>query len=380
MDVGAPPAAASAPKSRTAGRGAAPARPAPSGDRITRLGAVDALRGVAALAVCWFHLTGSAGPTAAAVRSSGHYGWLGVEVFFVISGFVIPIALWRSCYAVTDFWRFFAKRVVRVDPPYLIAIGVAVGVGWLAARVPGIHAEFTPPSATRLLLHLGYAVPFVAGATWLTPVYWTLAIEFQYYVIVGLAYPLFAHRREGVALAAVGGLLAASVLLPNKNFFPAFAALFVIGIYGFRYRVGLTRRGVLLAVVSVSLAFCGATRGLPEAIAGGVAIATILVWRGPIPRPVLWLGGVSYSLYLLHWPVGITAVAAAHRLLHLDRASVAGSLVARLIGAAASVGAAWAFSRLVEWPSQRAAGRIRYRVRDDAHRGRTTPDPKPHMA
>ena len=58
-----------------------------------RLPTLDALRGVASLAVMWFHFTLQPYLSNDAIRRSGKYGWLGVEVFFVVSGFVIPYTM-----------------------------------------------------------------------------------------------------------------------------------------------------------------------------------------------------------------------------------------------------------------------------------------------
>jgi peptidoglycan/LPS O-acetylase OafA/YrhL len=73
-----------------------------------RLPVLDMLRGIASFAVCWFHLTNGnvAFLPAGILKSSGAYGWLGVEVFFVISGFVIPYALERSRYGINDCGTF----------------------------------------------------------------------------------------------------------------------------------------------------------------------------------------------------------------------------------------------------------------------------------
>src|SRR6266496_2565885 len=60
-----------------------------------RVEIVHCLRGLAAVAVCWFHFTGH---SLGLLKQSGVYGWLGVEVFFVISGFILPYALYSSGY------------------------------------------------------------------------------------------------------------------------------------------------------------------------------------------------------------------------------------------------------------------------------------------
>src|SRR3954470_23823868 len=76
-----------------------------------RIPVLDPLRGIAALAVTWFHFTnGRPGYLPSGLlKSSGSFGWLGVEVFFVISGFVIPYALWGAGYRIERLGRFMLK-------------------------------------------------------------------------------------------------------------------------------------------------------------------------------------------------------------------------------------------------------------------------------
>lgn len=70
-----------------------------------KIAIVEVIRGLAALAVAWFHLTGTY--PSGWVRASGSYGWLGVDAFFVISGFVVPYSIHRgfATYTVRDFPR-----------------------------------------------------------------------------------------------------------------------------------------------------------------------------------------------------------------------------------------------------------------------------------
>ena len=82
-----------------------------SGDLII---SVEYLRGLAALSVTWFHLTNTYSLNW--VRESGSLGWLGVEAFFVISGFIIPYSLHRSGYTLRDFPNFMLRRIVRLEP------------------------------------------------------------------------------------------------------------------------------------------------------------------------------------------------------------------------------------------------------------------------
>src|SRR6185295_1906083 len=107
-----------------------------------RLQGLDFLRGLASLAVCWFHLTrfryNVPDPRGyALVCQTGAYGWLGVEVFFVISGFVIPYSLYRARYRVKNYRTFILKRVIRLDPPYLVSIAVILALAYALALYSG---------------------------------------------------------------------------------------------------------------------------------------------------------------------------------------------------------------------------------------------------
>src|ERR1039457_3836957 len=73
---------------------------------------IDCLRGIAAFAVCCCHAI-KQGP----LSSSTHYGWLGIYVFFVVSGFVIPFSLWRGGLTLGGFFTVFAKTMCWLAPP-----------------------------------------------------------------------------------------------------------------------------------------------------------------------------------------------------------------------------------------------------------------------
>ena len=98
----------------------------------TRVAVVNALRGLAALWVCWYHAVGLIQPAPSALTTLGSYGFMGVQVFFVVSGFVIPYALHRAHYQLPQYPRFLAKRLLRLHPPYL-AVVATIGVFMIGA-------------------------------------------------------------------------------------------------------------------------------------------------------------------------------------------------------------------------------------------------------
>ena len=143
-----------------------------------RLQAVEYTRGLAAVMVMWFHFTFIL--PEGVLRISGLYGYLGVEAFFVISGFIIPYSMDLRHYRIgKDAWTFIGRRIVRLEPPYLMSVLSIVVAPYLAGLTPWFDADISTHDFYRAALHILYAVPWV-GEDWLSAVYWSLAIEFQY--------------------------------------------------------------------------------------------------------------------------------------------------------------------------------------------------------
>src|ERR1041385_3215131 len=124
---------------------------------------VDSLRGLAALAVCWFHMThgNETFLQPGVLRNSGNRGYLGVQVFFVISGFIIPWALSRANYKPRYFFIFLLKRIIRLDPPYIVAIILVVFTAFLSSFSPLYHGQPFIIDWRQVLWHLGYLNAFV---------------------------------------------------------------------------------------------------------------------------------------------------------------------------------------------------------------------------
>jgi peptidoglycan/LPS O-acetylase OafA/YrhL len=318
---------------------------------------VDVLRGVAALAVTYFHLSGSAGLHDTTLVRSGSLGWLGVEIFFAISGFVIPHSLWRGRYEVGAFPRFFGKRLVRIDPPYLASIALGIAVGFV-----GMGANFEWPTLTQLLMHLGYLTVFTGE--WFNPVYWTLAIELQYYAFVGIAYPFLAHRMNWVAIASLVFLCSLALVLPGEGFLPHWAGIFSMGVLVFRRMNKLIGRWTFAVCICCFAVETGFTAGWLEAVAGLMAALFILFVRirsaGGWIAPFVLLGVISYSLYLVHWDIGRAIVSASRHVPLFGQLE----LVRLVVGLFASLVAAYVFYRLVEKPSLVLSKWISYKPGD----------------
>jgi peptidoglycan/LPS O-acetylase OafA/YrhL len=314
-----------------------------------RLGTVDCLRGLAALAVVWYHSTVGSGVIHGGwLYSSGKYGWLGVEIFFVISGFIIPYSLHRAGYRVADFGRFLLKRMARLDPPYFAAILFCLALSYLVTLAPGFRGERPHYTWGQLAAHVAYINSFV-HLRWVNVVFWSLGIEFQYYLLIGLAFPLLIARGCGVRFGFLGLLLLVSASIRDEALLFRYLPLFVAGILAFQSRVGLiSTRGLLAGLAATAIA--GPIAAL------GVATALVIRFVEIPSSKVTRFGSISYSLYLLHVPIAGKIMNLGGRFAHSTPAL--GALLVTAVGA--SILAAAIFYRFVELPSQRLSSAIRY--------------------
>lgn len=324
-----------------------------------RLPTLDALRGIAVLGVCWFHFTNGE-PTFLPdgfLKSSGAYGWLGVEIFFVISGFIIPWSLRRGSYQVADYGRFLLKRMIRLEPPYLVGIGVVLAVNFIASEF--LEYRGLPQfSFVQLVLHLAYLNVFF-GYPWIDPPYWTLAIEFQYYLLMGLVFPAIAHRSVVVRASTFGSLALLAYSVSERQFVFHWLFLFMLGVAAFQLRADLIKRRQYYLWAGLLGAGAWHLQGHLFAIVGVSTSLLLGLCDANIKRPFLWLGRISYSLYLLHGPVGMSIIALGQTSAPANSGGQAGcgTLAAALV---ASVAAAWLLHKFVECPARQWSANICY--------------------
>ncbi len=324
----------------------------------SRIEIVEGLRGLAALAVAWFHFTNAnpAFPTLGWLRASGTYGWLGVESFFVISGFIIPYAMLRAGYRVTDWRTFLAKRLLRLGPAYLVAILVTLALWWVSSQSPDFTRQ--PPTATQVLLHVGY-LPALFGYAWLDTAYWTLAVEFRYYLLMAVSFGWIAHPSARIRFSCFAAACLLPFAVPSDNLVCRYLGLFALGIATFWRHSGFLTGGGYLGSLAAAAVVTSATLGPAVAVVGAGTALFIAYGARFRSRPLVWLGTVSYSLYLLHGPVGERVVNLGSRYADAPIAQVAVAFAA----VAVSVGAAYGLYRLVELPALRAAAFLRYKPR-----------------
>lgn len=323
-----------------------------------RISIVEAMRGLAAISVAVYHFCD---PLTTEIPGLLHtYGWAGVDVFFVISGFAVPLSLHGRGYTVRNFPRFMARRLVRLEPPYLASIALVILAWHAVSATPWYHGPPPSYSLPQVVSHFLYLIP-LTSYSWLSAVYWTLAYEFVFYITIGLSFAFLIRRRIEWTVLAAAAVFATSFLLravPDVRILE-----FGVGLLVMRLVVGEGRPLVILPWLAASV---GIVFRLGGPIIGGAVLlaagAIVLFHKRQLGRWAAYLGGISYSLYLTHGPIGTKVVNLGLRF------GSGAAYDVLLIGVALCVSIAFAigFAVLVERPAIRASRRIRVTPR--AHR------------
>ena len=297
---------------------------------------IDGLRAVAVLAVVLFHF-GVPGVTG---------GFVGVDVFFVISGFLITSIIWRERqaghFSFVDFW---ARRARRILPALFVMMAATLAVGWFLLAPKdyeelGRSVHYQAIFTSNLLFSRQHG--YFEAASDIKPLLhtWSLAVEEQFYIIFPLLLTLLVSRLKHWRLALFAILLVSFGMsvwavshAPQKAFFLlhmrawellAGAMLAVMPLRDWRASPALAQGVSLLSMALILIAVFGFDSTTP--FPGAAALLPVLgvvgliwangqhvTWVGRLlsSRVMVGLGLISYSWYLWHWPVFVYASYAA---------------------------------------------------------------------
>jgi peptidoglycan/LPS O-acetylase OafA/YrhL len=291
-----------------------------------RLSELDGLRAVAALSVVFYHYFSrwdDVLPYGSAVQPAARFGALGVNLFFIISGFVIFMSLERCASASV----FAKRRALRLLPAMLVCSVITfIAMRLIDTPFANIRREplsgflpswtFTPPQIWKM---------FVPVGGWMDGVYWTLYIEMKFYIIAAALYFFKGHRffRVGFLALLVLGTIASRAfashpsigLLIEHGLFPVYLPFFCAGMA--LYEIHERRRGAVSSGM-LTLSILLAIAAMPDVISGAIAgtffaIFFVVIfrraWVAWLSHPALAAVGVaSYPLYLVHQNVGVAVM------------------------------------------------------------------------
>lgn len=349
-----------------------------------RYESLDVWRGIACLAVIAFHATLDApvsGPGASsALVALFRWGWLGVPMFFVISGYCIAASLDSERRRGSSASAFLARRFWRIYPPYwvLLLIAAVVVAAVEGGPRPGFFSAGDHPIAAPQSLTAGQWLGAITlSETWRHHVAggpmrhllghsWSLCYEIQFYTLAAVIFWATPRR-----LFATMGILTIAVVLGRHavwqvaptNCLDGFAfdgtwLTFAAGVLVYYQAAGKSRMVTIATRLLLAAGMLYALRqpAAPETsllVAFGFALLLSMlqpvdrqVAAAPLLRPLSACGKMGYSLYLVHWPI-VKALSQALRLAGVTDAAATLAITLPL-SVAASVAAAALFHRFVE--------------------------------
>jgi peptidoglycan/LPS O-acetylase OafA/YrhL len=268
---------------------------------------INLLRGLAALFVSCYHFicfTGKDGvlfPEDGLTHKIAAFGYQGVYIFFVISGFVIPLSMYKAKYTLPLIGKFLIKRTLRIEPPYLASLVAVICVFIYLAHIWGMPNPF---DLKKFLLHIGYLIPFTFGKyEWYNVLYWTLAVEFQFYLFIAILYPLLSASSRLLRYFVLLLFLFGPVLYANTAFLPLFAPCFLLGFLLFlNYSGKMEFPEMMIWLLAAGLMNY---HYRDTAVIISTTLAFFFIWK---IKSDTWignrLGDISYSYYLMHGLIG----------------------------------------------------------------------------
>jgi peptidoglycan/LPS O-acetylase OafA/YrhL len=359
-----------------------------SARRSARIPELDGLRGAAILGVMLFHYTPVSGPLRV-LAGVFQAGWIGVDLFFVLSGYLIAGILLDTVGRPHYYRNFIVRRCLRIFPLYYACLALYAAIAYFPH--PVVWKEYVG-TARWYLGYLGNFQVFAQnqwpGLSLLTPL-WSLQIEEQFYLLFPLLVWALPRRTLAFTLAGAAALApilrtALALALPANR-----AGTYVLA----PCRMDALALGGLIAIVrrewpeALKARWIGWAAGL-----SGAACCALLVFvantpwstpmrtagfsaldvgfaglvaklAGPKPRALtaifrartlVWVGTISYGLYLLHIPAPMAAHFLLDRLIAIPPRGSADLFVSF----AAAIGAAWISWRTFESPILRLKDRF----------------------
>ncbi|RUV65219.1 MAG: acyltransferase [Mesorhizobium sp.] len=289
---------------------------------------VDGLRAVAVISVIAFHLSPSWLPG----------GYLGVDVFFVLSGYLITLILWREALnGQFSILRFYERRIRRIMPALLLVLffaTIAAAMLLLPADLIGYGKSMLATLGFVANIYFWRDTDYFSRAAEAKPLLhvWSLGVEEQFYILFPLLIAAFARFWPRATFPAItlltvlslaanylalrfGGASPAFFLLPTRAWELGAGAMIAL------LPLRLTPRGttanllgaigavaILIGIISPAQVYAFVPVALPVVVGAMLVIAAGRVQQPLANRliaapPLVFVGLISYSLYLWHWPI-----------------------------------------------------------------------------
>ncbi|MBD2156186.1 acyltransferase [Leptolyngbya sp. FACHB-16] len=353
----------------------------PEGKIRHRFTLIDGLRGIAALAVAGYHFylgsplhepLSKVIPTPFGLLLS--YGWLGVEVFFVISGFVIAYSLRESEITLAFLGNFALRRILRLSPPYWITIALALFIKGVSNLVLSDRIAALPSSSV-VLAHIVY-LQNVLNMDNIVPVFWTLCLEIQFYFVFIILISIdqrLSKKKSNLSsffspllffVLFLGSLILRTTSQESiQSFLYPYWYMFFMGSltwWVLEKKIHTTFYWLYIAIMIVPLVHHWDIRILATLITGlSIYLASLgnQLDHWLDNRWQQYLGKISYSFYLVHIPIGMSLINVGYR---LSGGSSVMALIWFFLAFLVSIAAAHFIYQFVEKPSLKLSQKFKF--------------------
>ncbi|WP_304062824.1 acyltransferase family protein [Pedobacter glucosidilyticus] len=282
-----------------------------SGKLLKRNHTLDILRAFAALAVVLFHLNEPIAHIDNWYRNIVKLGWLGVPVFFVISGYCIMMSAFKT----KKFNYFISKRFFRIFPPYWVSLLLIILIAILQKIVTGFNSiSSIPKNLIEIGANLALLTKPFSNIETINWVYWSLTYEWFFYLLIGIVMLSLPIRFWITALSIITLI---SIYIDNSDynilFFFHHWPTFSLGLAAYTFHFDNTNKRLFYFFTLVILSMYGIVNHFVLVNQVEYGIASLLTFIILLISPYLQvskniltsLGDYSYGVYLLHVPIGI---------------------------------------------------------------------------
>ena len=319
---------------------------------------ITELRGLAAFMVMMFHFICVSNNfiNNKIIFEFFQFGKYGVQVFFIISGYILSCSLLKVDFKYRNIPVFLYKRFLRIEPPYLVSLFLVITFIIARSIIKDIPIN-NLLNIKQIFFHICYLIPF-SKFDWLSIVYWTLAIEFQFYIFLSMLFPMLVKFKNIALLFLIPLLIFSYTTKPTIAiglfyWFPLFFVGLVISFIDFKKdKTSHINYSILFFVNLVILL----KYELSIFIISMFVQYLLLSNKYLKSRCLYFLGKISFSLYLLHTLLGLTLL---NLFTHIVCSNIArGFLLFFTI--LMTILASYIYNKYIEKPFQRISSKLKF--------------------
>jgi len=286
---------------------------------INRIHKIDLLRGVAIIFVVCFHYMWHYSPEYLLRDDNwslklASYGWTGVDIFFIVSGFCIAMTIEK----IPNLSEFYVRRFARIYPAYVFC-GLITLIFFYLFDLPGREVSWFTGVMNLVFANVipGLNFQYIDG------IYWALIIELKFYIIFGLIYYTCKDLNKSIFIWILMSVILNIVLLIDNNLILSLSSisphanLFLVGLVAFNYNRINIKYLILIAVLSLLNIILNERYAENQMYFTILILTTFFILKLNINLKInyiSWVGLISYSWYLIHNAVGLIIIRELNKL------------------------------------------------------------------